>query len=85
MTLATVGNKSDRIVTMSRDVKVQGDVAIEDCTGKSYDLVVCPGVSVCLVDYDLLRGVLVLDELRCCMVYLTMLYGAFYDVVARWL
>ncbi|CAI5729863.1 unnamed protein product [Hyaloperonospora brassicae] len=43
VTLATVGNKSDRIVTMSRDVKVQGDVAIEDCTDKSYDLIVCPG------------------------------------------
>ena len=29
---------------MSRGVKVQGDVAIEECTGKNFDLVVCPGV-----------------------------------------
>ncbi|CAI5712498.1 unnamed protein product [Peronospora farinosa] len=43
VTLATVGNKPQNIVTMSRGVKVQGDVAIEECTGKNFDLVVCPG------------------------------------------
>lgn len=45
VTLATVGGKKDNIVTMSRGVKVQGDVAIEACAGKSFDLVVIPGVS----------------------------------------
>ncbi|KAF1775086.1 Class I glutamine amidotransferase-like [Phytophthora cactorum] len=43
VTLATVGDKPDKIVTMSRGVKVQGDVAIEACAGKSFDLIVIPG------------------------------------------
>ncbi|KAL3661382.1 hypothetical protein V7S43_013585 [Phytophthora oleae] len=43
VTLATVGNKPNNIVTMSRGVKVQGDVAIEACTGKCFDLIVIPG------------------------------------------
>ncbi|KAG1682953.1 hypothetical protein DVH05_018326 [Phytophthora capsici] len=43
VTLATVGNKPDNTVTMSRGVKAQGDVAIEACTGKSFDLIVIPG------------------------------------------
>lgn len=44
VTLATISSKPQNIVTMSRGVKVQGDVAIEECAGKSFDLVVCPGV-----------------------------------------
>ncbi|KAE8911411.1 hypothetical protein PF005_g1285 [Phytophthora fragariae] len=43
VTLATVGSKKDNVVTMSRGVKVMGDVAIEACAGKSFDLVVLPG------------------------------------------
>uniref|UniRef100_A0AAV1UET5 DJ-1/PfpI domain-containing protein n=1 Tax=Peronospora matthiolae TaxID=2874970 RepID=A0AAV1UET5_9STRA len=43
VTLATVGSKSKNVVTMSRGVMVQGDAAIEECAGKSFDLVVCPG------------------------------------------
>ncbi|KAI9914623.1 hypothetical protein PsorP6_008515 [Peronosclerospora sorghi] len=43
VTLASIGKKPQNIVTMSRGVKVQGDVGIEECIGKSFDLVVCPG------------------------------------------
>jgi len=43
VTLATIGNKPQNVVTMSRGVKVQGDVAMEACAGQSFDLVVLPG------------------------------------------
>ncbi|TDH67336.1 hypothetical protein CCR75_006928 [Bremia lactucae] len=43
VTLATVGNKPNNVVTMSRGVMVKGDMAIEACAGKSYDLVLIPG------------------------------------------
>lgn len=43
VTLAVVGKKPDNVVTMSRGVKVQGDVAIESCVDRSFDLIVCPG------------------------------------------
>ncbi|KAF4321652.1 hypothetical protein BBO99_00001169 [Phytophthora kernoviae] len=43
VTLATVGIKPDNIVIMSRGVKVQGDVSIESCVDKTFDLIVLPG------------------------------------------
>ncbi|KAG7396097.1 hypothetical protein PHYBOEH_002799 [Phytophthora boehmeriae] len=43
VTLATVGLKPDNIVIMSRGVKIQGDISIEDCKDKSFDLIVVPG------------------------------------------
>ncbi|TYZ67472.1 hypothetical protein PybrP1_010294 [[Pythium] brassicae (nom. inval.)] len=43
VTLASVGRKEANIVTMSRGVRVQADVAIEACVDRSFDLVVVPG------------------------------------------
>lgn len=42
--LASVGRKEANIVTMSRGVKVQADLAIEACVDIAYDLIVVPGV-----------------------------------------
>ncbi|CEG35091.1 Putative transcriptional regulator DJ-1 [Plasmopara halstedii] len=43
VTLATVGKNPNNIVIMSRGIKLQGDVTIEACVGKSFDLIVIPG------------------------------------------
>uniref|UniRef100_K3X6B2 DJ-1/PfpI domain-containing protein n=1 Tax=Globisporangium ultimum (strain ATCC 200006 / CBS 805.95 / DAOM BR144) TaxID=431595 RepID=K3X6B2_GLOUD len=43
VTLASVGKKSENIVTMSRGVKVQADLAIEACVDLQFDLIVVPG------------------------------------------
>jgi 4-methyl-5(b-hydroxyethyl)-thiazole monophosphate biosynthesis len=48
VTLASVGRKMQNIVTMSQGTKVQGDIAIEACADLSFDLIVCPGVRLCL-------------------------------------
>lgn len=44
MTLASVGQKEANIVTMSRGVKIQADLAIEACVDLAFDLIVVPGV-----------------------------------------
>ena len=44
VTTAAVGRKADNLVTMAHGIRVQGDVAIEDCADKTYDVIVLPGV-----------------------------------------
>lgn len=49
VTLASVGHKPQNIVSMSRGVKVQADMAIEACVDLQFDAIVVPGVSLRLL------------------------------------
>ncbi|TMW56782.1 hypothetical protein Poli38472_006792 [Pythium oligandrum] len=43
VTVASVGQKEENVVKMSRGVKVQGDLAIEACVDLSFDAIIVPG------------------------------------------
>ncbi len=44
MTLASVGGNDDKMVKMSRGLHIRADATIDECSGRSYDFIVLPGV-----------------------------------------